>query len=150
MPASAIWQSYLLSATMFSFHMHFLWYSATAHNLFMGLFSTSVYSFFWRRAIFILNPALPSRLVISLHFLFSSAFIHHIPPNSCKQPCAAICQLRHMIHFVHSSHLSQWRSIEETEWNENPKTDVLLNSSSYVLWPRQCLLGCSMPRTQWQ
>lgn len=71
-----MWQSYLPSATTgHTCHMHFLWYSATAHHLPMGLFSTSVYSFF-RRAIFITNPALPSSFGISLHFLFSSAFIH--------------------------------------------------------------------------
>lgn len=108
--------------------------------------------FFWRRVIFILNSALPSRLDTSPHLLSSSAFIYHTPLNGHKHSVTgtltAAGQLRCVICFVRSSYLSWWRSIEEAGWNGYLKTDVLLNSSSFVLWTRQCLFGSRIPRTQ--
>lgn len=56
---------------LFSFHMH-LWYSATVHHFLIDLFSTGVYSFFWRRAGFILNPAFYPADLVSPYTSFSA------------------------------------------------------------------------------
>lgn len=71
---------------MFRFHadLHFLWYSATAHHFSVGLFSRSVYYFFWRRVIFILNSALPSILDTPPHTFSAQHLFTTLHSRACK------------------------------------------------------------------
>lgn len=110
-----MWQSYYPSATLGHTCLAFICIFCGTQQLdtifvWACFPEMCILSFFWR-AIFILNPTLPSRLGISLHF-FSAQHLFTIFQSmaACKQTHAAVLQLRHTIHFVHSSHLSQWRS----------------------------------------
>lgn len=63
-------------------------------------------------------------------------------PHSIQGPASsyyyADCSWSVKAGFVCSSRCSWWRFIEETDWNEYAKTDVL-SSSSFALWTEQCL-----------